>query len=614
MGDVLKSLVGQILTACQSRGEAVSETVCTFMVKAMVMDPHNQFADQGGDLSQKDLSRLIEICVQKLTDLESPSLFTIKMQVFFDSYYSTEEELVDEHRKALQAKLAPIVREITDSRARSSTDLEALYRKMVSYILLRSELGHATDITVVREAAAALESVFPQTELGTFMALLKREKEIQLRDLTSIVSGIRLFNKDCNKGGEGIENLPVLVAQEVGVLAQRLRETINETQLIVQAYAETIRRMQARTDPAEHVWTFKQTLTNGHQYLSCLQKLENDVLTTRQKLAGLSNKYRQRLDALRVIVKSKTAVPTDEVYPQFIVLSNLWSRYQEELFFLTLRSEIATQLVDFSRPLRDTLPADLLAAKLDTLRAAPPEDPAAAAEQGRFEKAELGLGVLYPESTPNFFELPLDYGGFCVVSLVTGDRMLVPGNRHLGIVEFRNLLLSFSSVAAASAFAVDPERYVNAVLEASKASADLIGLLKLHSQFSALIPRNMSVSSAGNNGQGILASRPVARMDSGCQTDTHIMASNIDKNYEWNEWELRRKALKLVNLRSKATHSVQTNLSHFRRENETQVFLPKIKQTQTKMDSHTSVPKRSKYIAGLRGGGNPRVVDLTLDV
>jgi hypothetical protein len=30
------------------------------------------------------------------------------------------------------------------------------------------------------------------------------------------------------------------------------------------------------------------------------------------------------------------------------------------------------------------------------------------------------------------------------------------------------------------------------------------------------------------------------------QTDTHILDHNIVKSYEWNEWELRRKALKMV--------------------------------------------------------------------
>ena len=53
---------------------------------------------------------------------------------------------------------------------------------------------------------AALQSVFPQTELGTFMSLVKRDKERQLQELTMIVTGIRLFNKECGKGGEGIDD------------------------------------------------------------------------------------------------------------------------------------------------------------------------------------------------------------------------------------------------------------------------------------------------------------------------------------------------------------------------------------------------------------------------
>lgn len=49
---------------------------------------------------------------------------------------------------------------------------------------------------------AALQSVFPQTELGSFMVLLKRDKEQQLNELTMIVTGIQLFNKASKKGEE----------------------------------------------------------------------------------------------------------------------------------------------------------------------------------------------------------------------------------------------------------------------------------------------------------------------------------------------------------------------------------------------------------------------------
>lgn len=61
-------------------------------------------------------------------------------------------------------------------------------------------------VRIIFWITAALQSVFPQTELGTFMSLTKRDKERQLLELTMIVTGIRLFNKECGKGGEGIDD------------------------------------------------------------------------------------------------------------------------------------------------------------------------------------------------------------------------------------------------------------------------------------------------------------------------------------------------------------------------------------------------------------------------
>ena len=52
------------------------------------------------------------------------------------------------------------------------------------------------------------------------------------------------------------------------------------------------------------------------------------------------------------------------------------------------------------------------------------------------------------------------------------------------------------------------------------------------------------LTSQGGREQMIRA--PVTKCDTGTQTDTHFMESNIVRSYEWNEWELRRKATKLV--------------------------------------------------------------------
>ena len=88
-----------------------------------------------------------------------------------------------------------------------------------------------------------------------------------------------------------------------------------------------------------------------------------------------------------------------------------------------------------------------------------------------------------------------------------------------------------------------------------------VALLNLQSSFGELALDKLIAS---------VGSEPV-KFDSECQTELHPVAKHIDRKYEWNEWEHRRKALAMVNLRQKRTHGSQTILSHFRRENATQV-------------------------------------------
>ncbi|EDO26590.1 predicted protein, partial [Nematostella vectensis] len=119
-------------------------------VKAVVLDPDNEF-NVDRTLTKDDVQKLIKLCVARLLDSNSPALDTVKMQVYFDMNYTSRSDFLEEHRRVLEQRLSPVIREITDSRARTRDELEALYRKIVSCVLLRSGLGSPTDIGVVRE-------------------------------------------------------------------------------------------------------------------------------------------------------------------------------------------------------------------------------------------------------------------------------------------------------------------------------------------------------------------------------------------------------------------------------------------------------------------------------
>lgn len=87
--------------------------------------------------------------------------------------------------------------------------------------------------------------------------------------------------------------------------------------------------------------------------------------------------------------------------------------------------------------------------------------------------------------------------------------------------------------------------------------------------------------------------------------------------YDWNQWALRRQALALANLQTKATKSAQTGASAFRRDNETQFWQPKIAVLQTPQNKGQSMPKNLQYMAGMRGDPismQLRIVSLELDL
>lgn len=76
-------------------------------------------------------------------------------------------------------------------------------------------------------------------------------------------------------------------------------------------------------------------------------------------------------------------------------------------------------------------------------------------------------------------------------------------------------------------------------------------------------------------------------LDKGIDTPVHFVDKHIDPNYCWNEWELRKKAIQMANIRKTQTRSDQTLLSNFRVDSDTQTYLKKDAETNTMVNMGT---------------------------
>ncbi|NXI45318.1 CF206 protein, partial [Galbula dea] len=607
---VIKKIIREIGQKCAAQGHTVSETLVAFVVKAVVLDPRNDFTvDQV--LTKKDVQDLIQLCVSRLLDTTNPSLSTIKMQVYFDLNYANRAELLREQQSVLEGRLAPLVREITDTHPRGQAEMEDVYQKIVGYVLLRSGLGSPTDIEVVREVTAALQSVFPQTEMITFISLSKKNKEQQLKHLAMLVTGIRLYNKECGKGGSSIDDLPALLNEAIPSATHTIDESLNTCHVLAHQYTALLESMQEDQHKylQLHSLQLKEALFNVRQYEAFLCILLSDAITSAQEVEKMTAQFATVMEQLKNTVQNKASVDTREVFPFFVALSNLWSSFQDEMLLLNFLTNMTISLQQFSEIQSQLFPEEVLTSLLEGVTVKTDEERIGETMGTRVNVSDFqNQEWLFPETTVNFDQLQIQYHGFCAHAIgVKG--ITLPGNPAIGVLKHKEKCYVFSSKEAAYAFAQDPDKFIQLTIGKAQEHTELIQLLQLQHQFEYLAPYAQTRTAD----KGLM--KPTTRYDSSTQTDTHLLPPTLVKSYEWNEWELRRKAIKLANLRRKLTHAVQTNLSHLRRENCTQVYLPKDVSTQTKRDNSSNVPRPQVFLQGLRGGSSPAVhmikVDLT---
>ncbi|CAH8634840.1 unnamed protein product [Schistosoma mattheei] len=602
---VITRIIKQIIQQCISRGHDVSETLVAFIVKAVVLDPASGFLPDK-PLDNEDIKKLIELCVNRVTDQESPSVDTIKMQVFFEINHLKKDEFLNEHHRVLEKRLEPVLREVIESRAKLREELEATYQNIISALLLRSGLGSPTNMDVIRETTAALQSIFPQTDIASFLSANANQKRKQLYEFTGLVTGIRLYNKDCNKGGAGIDDLPHLLSEGVPITLETINEEIKKSDELAAIYTSLFLKLST-IDPTTDVKALiksakemditpehlRASVVNARQYGKFLRIIECELNQMLKDIEKIIDSFKSCMKKLHILISDRPAVPSNEVYPGFLQLANYWTSFQDEMVFLSVLTSTLNTLQTYfvGRQLKWTKEQmyNFISDKeviFDEDRKH--HDPLSEEYCG-------GHQCVFPHSSSEEINLNIECEGFCIWSLVRYQGLLVPADIHMGVLLLPpdNKMYAFSTPEAAKEFVMETEKFLKAIPEVIRRLPELIPILKLNYLFSKGI--------SYTNGQFHENTSP--KVDCGVQTVLHPIETYIDKNYYWNEWELRKNALKLVNLRKKATTSVQTILSNWRRDNATQVYPMKETSTATKKDGYTQVPRPSVFIHGLRGCG-----------
>lgn len=133
------------------------------------------------------------------------------------------------------------------------------------------------------------------------------------------------------------------------------------------------------------------------------------------------------------------------------------------------------------------------------------------------------------------------------------------------------------------------------MIDLCKKNPELIHLLRMDDQFKGL---NLNPYMQLQEGGSQLSSKLM--VDKSIDTPVHFTEKNIDPNYCWNEWEIRKKAIQMTNIRKRQTKACQTILSNFKVDSQTQTYQLKDAETNTGINKATNPLRPRNYITGLR--------------
>lgn len=641
--DNIISVATRVVQACQTNYQLhVPQLLATYVVRTMALVDTTRF-DLMAPLSPSDVLELTKLAVARLVVTDSPSLACITLQVTFHSTYSTYERKVYQHKIKKEEENEMALQNIIElsNKLKTEQSITALYRAIFQFLLANGCIDN-NNRSVEREVAAALESVFPKVGLKGFCALPVEDRRKQLKDLVHIVLGIRVFNRAVNKGGAGLVDPFQVVGDEVTELCHKLRDEIQAVYDETLRYTEVINFEFKHPGSISAPWQrLQEELSHRRQLMTYLRQLQAESLDVAHMISQTKTTFDDQMSGFKKLVGERSSVPKEEVYPRFQLFARLWMAVSEEREKNRVRQSVWRELHKALESFHPSLNQNDLVQAINTaaqeasdpveheamvaLPIIPLSDGSDSHMSGLPDHPSFAsVARITAQSAPDLFmQLPMEYQGFCAWTVVHRAGLLLPGNPNVGLLRYKGRYYSFVNARAMLNFFEDPEKYVVGVMQEGQRHPELIHLLRIQDSFpySAI---SSFIEGYGHRPEfkSMFDDAPNVRVDAGTDTPTHFIEKHIDPTYDWNEWSLRKKAIQLANLRNKSTHSTQTHLSHFKREAETQVALPKVLpdgsmagvSTQTGITKGTNTTIIRQHTTHLRGqyDSKPHVVSVNL--
>jgi len=592
-------------------------------------------------LSEEKSKELIEIILKNLNKKGDGVMETLNLQVTYELAHVKEEDKVDQIKSFFDSEINNLIKEITAYQSGNKKDYDSIqiHKKIFSFLLIKTrqntlnslnefegESSGSLGVSTEREIYAILDNVLPKSGLPPFVSLSATDKIDQLNDLCNIVMGIRLLNGEIGKGGIGLLTLSDLrkrlgteLLLEVKNYYNKLCETADK---FTEIYENVDLSLIVDNEDFDMLEKIRKFILYYRQVLTYLSMLMDDLHGGFNQVESLSDVYDKEVKYLIEIVEKKSAISKEQAYPRFENLAKMYIKFQEQSFILNIRENVFHKLQNFVTSSdipeeffskKNQISIDFMKKKFSAISTTiynilfkvyqSPSEIKQEESNFNFEAGvyQNGVTILLPQSTADFLDIKLEFQGFCIVTLMKKEGLLVNGKPSI-VAKFKDKYLVFYDSLSVQDFLDNPDYYFDNIRNYVMKNPFLINLLNLTEEFHNA---NLSVMFRDKDMNTYKYKQSSVMVDKFIQTPVHFYENgNIDLNYVWNEWDLKKRALQLADIMKKTTVSSQTYLSHFRRENETQVWPLKDQSINTTVSKGTNLSIEKSYVPDLRKYNN----------
>ncbi|XP_066253099.1 cilia- and flagella-associated protein 206 [Euwallacea similis] len=619
----VRNMVKEIMRELAPKKIRVNKNFVTYLTKLLLMDPNWGIGDDFFR-QRENVQHFVKYVIEDLLQQQNyPKIVTLKLQFYFSCNLERMDHVIELNKRDLKNKLSSLKENIfMATKVEEKEEIDLLFKKIVYYITLSTGLGNPSKPKVYEEALIALKSILDEAELKDFAAMSKFEKHNNLTQVTKVVAGIRLFNKDCEKGGEGIPDLPSLLEKAVAVIKAGTEETllmvmerVNAlTTMVDKCYVvrHTCRGFQLQCITGEDmiiknsndVEYIKDLLVFFRQYELLIRRILDEIDHMPLKSEEIWGSMEKLLKIIHETVYMKIAIPIGVVFPLFEQLWEVWEHFQNQSIFLSRLSMIMSNLEVYARYMRyDHLPIEQIIRENSSMT-----DAERLAETAHIKLISTNpdIKVVKCEAVKNFQNIKLEYLGFCCWKLIESDGALIPGNPNMGIAVYNLKRYVFSCKEGFREFQKDPQMFVNCVLDLARRKPQFIHFFQMKNELESVYKIEKLV-------QNKIEIRICE--DKSMQTVVHTTESHIDPQYHWNIWDIKREALTNANLLMAGTISSQTNKTGGNSSLAIETYNLKTRETQTFSPNYINVAKSSTFMNKLRRNDDPHFnIDLTRSV